>query len=96
MLDINKDFTVHPKAKAPVWRCRGIYLHDVYEKYSDAKQYAYDYCRDLFCKYNGRDFAISSHNSMMFTVNFYFMHPETGELMFARITKDYNHAYYVR
>ena len=93
MLDINKDFTVHPKAKAPGWYCEGVYLDDVYDKYSDAKRSAYNYCRELFCKYNGRDLAISSHNITKFTVNFYFMHPETGELMIEKIPKDYNHAY---
>lgn len=65
-------------------------LEDVYTTYSKAKQHAYDYCLRLCAKYNGHEFRIISANTCSFSVGFEFEHPETGLLMFAYITKDYN------
>lgn len=95
MLNINHDFTVHPRAKAPAMHVDGYTLEGVYERPSDNKCRAFAYCKDLCERYGGWDFCISSHNTMVFTVMFDFMHPETGELMRAHITRDYNHAYYL-
>lgn len=94
ILNINSDFIVHPRAKAPRMYCKGYTLADVYGRYSMAKEKAFEYCRDLCKKYNGWGLCISSHNAQFFTVMFNFEHPETGELMVAKITRDYNHAYY--
>lgn len=93
-LNINKDFTVHPRAKAPRMYCEGYNLSDVYKCYSRAKEKAFNYCRELCQKYNGCGLCISSHNSQTFTVMFNFEHPETGREMVAKITRSYNHAYY--
>ena len=93
-LNINKDFTVHPRAKAPREYCEGYTLADVYNRYSRAKENAFEYCRELCNKYNGWGLCISSHNSQCFTVMFNFEHPENGRTMVAKITRDYNHAYY--
>lgn len=95
MLNINHDFTVHPRAKAPAMRVDGYTLEDVYGRMSDNKCRAFAYCKRLCERYCGWDFCISSHNNMMFTVMFDFMHPDTGELMRAYITRSYNHAYYL-
>lgn len=93
-LNINQDFKVHPRAKAPRKYCDGYTLADVYNRYSTAKENAFKYCRDLCKKYNGWGMCISSHNAQTFTVMFNFEHPETGAKMVAKITRDYNHAYY--
>lgn len=95
MININDDFTVHPHASAPAMRFDGYTLDDVYERPSNHKRNAFDYCKRLCERYGGWDFCISSHNTMIFTVMFDFEHPETGEPMRAYITRDYNHAYYL-
>ena len=46
-LNINQDFTIHPRAKAPRMCCEGYHLSDVYNRYSRAKENAFDYCREL-------------------------------------------------
>lgn len=88
-------FTLHPKASAPGMYCKGYTLADVYDNWSNAKQNAYDYCMRLCNDLDGWNFRITGSNFMCFTVMFDFEHPETGELMRARITKDYNHLYYL-
>lgn len=95
MSNINEDFTVHPHSSAPSMRIDGYTLDDVYERPSAAKRHAFAYCKKLCDAYGGWDFCISAHNCMTFSVMFDFMHPETGELMRAYITKTYNHAYYL-
>lgn len=99
-LNVERDFLVHPRqsmcpALLSAERGYPVYLSDVYDSYSSAKETAWEYCRELCEKYNGKDFVITGHNCMTFSVAFDFMHPETGEYMTARITKSYNHAYYV-
>ena len=64
-------------------------LYDVYGHYSEYKYNAMEYCRNLMNDLNGYNLKIISHNSMQFTVGFEFADPETGECMFAYITKDY-------
>ena len=46
----------------------GTTLHDVYGRYSVAKQNAYNYCRELCNKENGSNFHITSYNTFGFTV----------------------------
>lgn len=88
-------FKLHEKANAPEMYCKGRFLADVYGSWSSAKQRAYDYCQRLCGDLDGWNFHITGSNSMCFTVMFDFEHPDTGELMRARITKDYNHLYYL-
>lgn len=92
--EMKRDFKCHPYAVAPRWNYQGDELHDVYRYYSDAKLYAYSYCKALCQKYNGYDFAISGHNCMTFSVNFRFVNPLNGHIMLAVITKSYNHLYF--
>ena len=88
-------FVVHPRAAAPIDRGIGVTLDDVYSTYSDGKAVAYNHCRLLCGDLGGWNFAITSANIFSFSVMFDFCHPESGELMRAYITKDYNHAYYL-
>ena len=65
-------------------------LYDVYNKVSNAKKNAMEYCKELMHKLNGRDLRIISHTVQFFTVGFEFPDEETGELNFAYITKAYD------
>ncbi len=65
-------------------------LYQVYGNYSHAKEQAMQYCEEMMHAYNGHGLSIISHNSMVFTVGFEFYDDETGALMFAYITKDYD------
>lgn len=102
MLNLNSDFNVHPRKRiSPTptrdWAGRTMprTLDEVYGRYSDAKRHAYDYCINLMRRYNGHNFAITSHNTFMFVVSFDFPNPETGEAMRAIITRDHNDAYFI-
>ena len=102
MANLNDCFTVHPRkrvARTPLYNRAGrpmpTKLGDVYGSYSHKKAAAYEYCRWLCRKFNGERFCITSHNTNIFTVDFDFPHPETGEMMHAHITPTYNHAYYI-
>lgn len=88
-------FTVHPKAKAPVYYDEGWNLGAVYGSYSYAKANAWDYCVRLCDEVNGTGLAVRGHNTFAFTANFFFINPENGREMMAVITRDYNHAYYI-
>lgn len=88
-------FTLHEKAGAPHMYWKGYTLADVYGRWSRAKQNAYDYCKRMCDNLDGWDFCITGSNCTCFTVMFDFEHPETGALMRAKITKDYNHLYYL-
>lgn len=93
---------VHPHKRVPAF-CPYDYrgerlprdLHEVYGRYSEAKRNAHEYCKRLFCELDGEDFAITSHNTFMFVVQFNFRHPETGVPMVARITREHNECWYV-
>ena len=51
-------------------RYEGTELHDVYERWSLAKQQAYDEAWQMYCNSrHGSAFGICSHNCMMFTVS---------------------------
>lgn len=93
--EMKRDFTCHPTAKRrPIPMFAPSVLEDVYNSYSSAKRSAYNYCKKLQEKYNGYQGRITSHNCMVFTYEFYFGHSETGEVMHAVITRDYNHLYF--
>lgn len=65
-------------------------LYQVYGSYSVYKARAFEYCKALMHDLNGYGLRILSFNSQAFTVGFEFADPETGEAMFAYITKDYD------
>lgn len=65
-------------------------IWNAYEKPSAAKVKAWDYCRELCAKLGGFDLIISSKNTMVFSVVFKFIDPETGALSYAYITRDYD------
>lgn len=66
-----------------------VYLSQVYDSWSAAKDRAYAYCAELArqCDYVG--FAIVSHNTCFFTVGFTFYCD--GCKWFAYITKDHDY-----
>ena len=70
-------------------------LYDVYTSYSVYKEQAYNRCVQLMHDLGGWGLAIISHNSMTFTVGFMFCDDETGEIMFAYITRDYDRFCYI-
>ena len=88
-------FTCHPYADAPIRRGEGVNLSDIYGSYSDAKEDAYNYCRKLCDRFNGRDFQIVGHNCMTFSVQFKFENPLNGCIMLAHITRYHNHLYFL-
>lgn len=91
------NWNFHPRMHAPAKN--GFYgyttLDECYKHPSEAKRYAFRRCKNLCNELNGFNFCINGYNCMAFTVIFDFEHPETGELMRAHITKDYNHLYFL-
>lgn len=95
--EMKRDFICHPTADAPRFYNEGETLSDVYGKHSDGKEAAFRYCKRLFNKYRkyqAFDFAIRSHNTFTFTVNFKFVNPLSGCIMIAVITKCKNQLYF--
>lgn len=95
MINVKREFTVHPKAAAPNVRAIGYTLDDVYGSYSVGKLTAYKYCKWLCEQCDGYDFCITSANTFMFTASFDFINPDDNRPMRAIITRTYNHAYYL-
>ena len=62
-------------------RYEGYYLWDVYDRFSQAKQKAWEWCLEQCKQDEGEHFHICSHNSHRFTVAWEYMNKETGELM---------------
>lgn len=56
-------------------------LDDVYKSYSVAKMNAWEYCKRMCDKMNGRRLTVLSYNSNFFTAAFEYTHPGTGVLM---------------
>lgn len=73
-----ESFTCHPYAEASRRSGEGVYLSDVYDSYSDAKEHAYNYCGKLCDRFNGWDFQIVGHNCKTFSVQFEFENPSNG------------------
>lgn len=46
----------------------GVYLHEVYGRFSEAKRKAWEWCAEQCAKENGWGFHICGHNSNTFTV----------------------------
>lgn len=65
-------------------------LWHVYKSHSIYKEQAFEYCKQLMYDLKGYGLRILSANTTAFTVGFMFFDPETGDEMFAYITKDYD------
>lgn len=51
-------------------RYEGTFLHQVYDKWSTAKENAFDYCWNKYTSTpNAQSFGICSHNTFQFTVS---------------------------
>ena len=59
-------------------------LRDVYTSWSTAKEKAWDYCKELMDKFDGRGLKVISHSRHMFTAGFMF--EEDGKTMFMFIS----------
>ena len=60
-------------------------LYDVYNSFSKEKRDAYNYCRELQLKYNGRNFKIIGACNNFFSAGFEYVNNE-GKTMFVYIT----------
>lgn len=53
-------------------RWEGTHLRQIYDKWSDAKQVAWDRCYDEYCSADGASgFSICSHNTFQFTCSWF-------------------------
>ena len=87
-------FTLHPRKAAPPKHVVALNIWQAYDKPSDRKVAAWHDCEHMCWDCDGYGLCITGANCMTFSVMFDFVHPETGELMRAHITRDYNHLYY--
>lgn len=94
-MSVMNSFKVHPRAKAPNLYREGFGLGDVYAKFSNEKDAAWDRCYDMCRELNGTGFRITAHNTFGFSVAFEFVNPENGRMMLAHITPRIHHAYYI-
>lgn len=95
--EMKRDFICHPKAYSPGFYNEGEKLSDIYGKYSVKKEAAFRYCEFIFNKYRkyqAFDFAIRSHNSFTFAVNFKLVNPINGRIMIVVITRCKNQLYF--
>lgn len=70
-------------------------IYTAYEKPSERKVYAWEWCKALCRALHGENIRITSKNCMVFSVAFEFYHPETGAFCSAFITRDYNRFAYI-
>ena len=68
-------------------------LNDCYTNASYYKQKAFNYCRDLVQKYNGRQGRITGYNSQVFS--YAFVGEIDGKPAFFYITRDYDRFIYI-
>lgn len=68
-------------------------LNDCYANASYNKQKAYNYCRDLLVKYNGRQGRILGYNTMVFSYGF--IGEMDGKPAFFYITRDHDRYIFV-
>ena len=53
-------------------KSEGTFLNQVYDKWSTAKQKAWDRCYDEYCNtYGGEEFSICTHNCYQFTCSWF-------------------------
>ena len=65
-------------------------LWQAYDRPSQAKENAWNYCETLQAKYNGFGLEVITKNTCVFTAGFLFEDPETGVLKFMHITPSYD------
>lgn len=88
-------FKLHPRADAPTKNAIAPNIWHAYDKPSWRKVVAWHYCENMCRGLDGFGLCITSAVCQTFSVMFDFVHPETGELMRAHITRDYNHLYHL-
>lgn len=61
-------------------------LYAVYDTYSNSKAYSFEAIRQKMCELDGRELAIISHNTFVYTCGFYYdiVDEETGEITSTR------------
>ena len=64
-------------------------LYEAYDSYSDAKERAWQYCKDLCCEKNGRGLKVIGHNSNFFSAGFLYEEDEKEMFMFITHGGDY-------
>ena len=65
-------------------------IWDAYKNPSYRKEAAWRYCVDMCRALDGQNIRITAAGCQTFSVKFEFLHPESGELCTAYITRDYN------
>jgi hypothetical protein len=98
--EVNTMKTTHNKQMKGAYeqykRATATDLYGVYKSFSSDKYRAYLYCVELMQKLNGRGLKVLSGNSFSFSVGFEYMNSDTGEAMFAYITKDNDRCGYIQ
>ena len=89
------EFTLHPRKAAPAKRAIAPNIWQAYDRPSNWKVKAWYDCENMCRDCDGFGLCITGANCMTFSVMFDFAHTDTGELMRAHITRDYNHLYYL-
>ena len=79
-MEIIKGSTAKGQRVIAIYNCNeGNYLHCVYDRYSQAKERAWDQCFEWFRQDNeSSHFHICSHNAHQFTVGWNYIDTETG------------------
>lgn len=88
-------FRYHPRADAPTKSAIAPNIWQAYDKPSYLKVEAWHDCENMCRELDGFGLCITGAGCQTFSVMFDFAHPETGELMRAHITRDYNHLYHL-
>lgn len=88
-------FTLHPRKDAPRKHEVAPNIWQAYDRPSARKVAAWHDCENMCRECDGFGLCITAASCQTFSVMFDFAHPETGELMRAHITRDYNHLYYL-
>lgn len=69
---VNASTSLGKKLVAIGQNWEGTFLNQVYDKWSTAKQEAWDKCYDEYCRTDGAEqFSICSHNSFQFTCSWF-------------------------
>lgn len=88
-------FKLHPRKDAPAKHSVAPNIWQAYDKPSERKVAAWYHCKNMCKELNGDGLCITEAGCQTFSVMFDFVNLDTGELMRAHITRDYNHLYYL-
>ena len=89
------NFTLHPRKSAPPKYEVAPNIWQAYDRPSERKVAAWHGCESMCRDCDGFGLCITAAGCQTFSVMFDFAHPDTGVLMRAYITRDYNHLYYL-